>query len=90
MDIIVLYVICNTIIAVLMNVMDFGDREFSAKLTAVSDKLKLGDVFNQIRFNVNKSTHNGNNSSRLTRNKTKSKYSFDSSVDSVYNDRSLH
>lgn len=85
----VLYAIVNTILSIFMNVLDFGDREFSAKVTKFGDHFKFGDLFNNIRFN----TYSKRNSNVLTNNrnsKRKSKYSFDASVESVYDDRRIN
>lgn len=87
----VLYVMLNTIVAVFMNVLDFGDREISAKITAVGDKLKIGDIFNKIRFNTVNLQQNKNRVSSLNRSgPIDSRYGFDSSVNSIYNDRRLN
>lgn len=87
----VLYVTINAILAVFMNVLDFGDKEISAKITAVGDKLKIGDMFNKIRFNTINLQQNKNRVSNLNRNRqTTSRYGFDSSVNSIYNDRRLN
>lgn len=89
-DILVLWIIINTVLSVFMNVLDFGDREISTKLVAIGDRLKLGDVFNNIRFNLSNANfvRRGNRFSRELE-KRESRYSFDSSVDSIYQDRRL-
>lgn len=87
----ILYVILQTIFAVFMNILDFGDREITAKINSISDKLRIGDLFNNIRFNtVNLQHQKQSNVIPYTpKGNRRSRYSMDSSVDSIYNDSNL-
>ena len=88
---IILYLVGSTLLAVFTNLMDFGDREFSARINAVSDKLKLTEVINKIKVSTVYLRHGGKrNQYNPSNNSRKSKYGFDSSVNSVYNDRRLN
>lgn len=88
----ILYVVLQTIFAVFMNVLDFGDREITAKINSIGDKLRIGDLFNNIRFNtINLQHQKQNNVTPYTPNGgRRSRYSIDSSVDSIYNNSNLY
>ncbi|MCM1172511.1 MAG: hypothetical protein NC393_10330 [Clostridium sp.] len=86
-----LYVVLQTVFAVFMNVLDFGDREISAKITNLGDKFRFGDLFNNLKFNTVNLTHQKqNNAVPYRHNSSKdSRYSIDASVDSIYSDRNF-
>ena len=82
----VLFVILHTLFAVVLNVLEFGNTVMDARITAIGDKLKIGDVFNKIKFN-NAVFTGRNKPAVINRSTQNSRYSFNSSVDSVYEKR---
>jgi hypothetical protein len=82
----VLFVILHTLFAVVLNVLEFGNTVMDARITAIGDKLKIGDVFNKIKFN-NAVFTGRNKPAVINRSTQNSRYSFNSSVDSVYERR---
>lgn len=85
-----IYVTAHTLLAVFMNIFEFGDRELSAKITNLSDKLHLTNLMQNLRFNTVNLVHNKrHNYESYTNRQRASRYDFDSSVDSVYDNRLL-
>ena len=82
----VLFVILHTLFAVVLNVLEFGNTVMDARITAIGDKLKIGDIFNKIKFN-NAVFTGKNKPAVINRSAQNSRYSFNSSVDSVYERR---